>query len=467
MAHVSGTGASLKREKDPMRRRVISCCSVTCLVLAFARCSANEPDPSPKSPTPRLSIAMVLRASLHGPLHEVARKTLAEFTQETGIPVTYVPALRWKPQRLNQYLEWLRTGAATPDVYDADVTEVWSLAEHMIDLRPYVGDAPKSHFPSVLANYVVDGRLVALPLFTDIQLLLYRRDLLSKYDFSQPPRTWTELERMADRIQAGERAAGKRDFWGLSWTASNSDDLLCVAIECQASYGGGTIIEPDGTISVNNPRAIAAISALRGYVGTISPPGVIAYGLEDARGLFESGSAAFLIHWPFAYMASRSAPAIRGKVGVTLPPSGGVGQVGTLGGWQLSVSKYSKYPREAAKLVLFMTGRAQQLERALTRANLPTIPDLYDEPRVREMNPHFAGLEQALLHRAVVRPSTVAGNHYPQVAVAYAEAVHSVLTDRSSAADAFSRLERELTALTGFPARPAAASMRADPRERH
>jgi trehalose/maltose transport system substrate-binding protein len=44
--------------------------------------------------------------------------------------------------------------------------------------------------------------------------LFYRVDLLRQYGYRAPPKTWDELERMAARIQAGERATGSQDFWG-------------------------------------------------------------------------------------------------------------------------------------------------------------------------------------------------------------------------------------------------------------
>ncbi len=97
---------------------------------------------------------------------------------------------------------------------------------------------------------------------------------------------------------------------------------------------------------------------------------------------------------------------------------------------------------------------------------MPTFPDLYDDRRLLEAQPHFAGVRQMLLQSAVARPSTVAGRSYPQVAAAYSRAVHSVLTDRASAADAVTRLERELMAMTGLKPTPAATPARAAPRDR-
>jgi trehalose/maltose transport system substrate-binding protein len=66
---------------------------------------------------------------------------------------------------------------------------------------------------------------------------------MRQYGYPAPPKTWDELERMAARIQAGERAKGRRDFWGFVWQGAPSEALTCNALEWQVSEGGGRIIE--------------------------------------------------------------------------------------------------------------------------------------------------------------------------------------------------------------------------------
>src|SRR3546814_1586055 len=50
-----------------------------------------------------------------------------------------------------------------------------------------------------------------------------------------------------------------------------------------------TIVEPDGSIAVDDPRAVRALELAASWVGTISPPGVLSFKEEEARGVFQTG----------------------------------------------------------------------------------------------------------------------------------------------------------------------------------
>jgi hypothetical protein len=63
---------------------------------------------------------------------------------------------------------------------------------------------------------------------------------------------------MASRLQAGERARCKKDFWDYVWQGAATEDLTCNGLEWQMGNGGGRIIEDDQTTSINNPQTIQA-----------------------------------------------------------------------------------------------------------------------------------------------------------------------------------------------------------------
>src|SRR5258708_31767357 len=128
-------------------------------------------------------------------------------------------------------------------------------AESFIDLKPYFANEISAEFPAVAASYTVDNKLVALPYDANIGLLYFRTDLLRRYGYRVPPQTWDELERMAARIQAGERAKGKKEFCGFVWQGAAVEGLTSDALEWQPSEGVGPIIAVDATFIPSWPTA--------------------------------------------------------------------------------------------------------------------------------------------------------------------------------------------------------------------
>ena len=335
------------------------------------------------------------------------------------------------------------------DVLQVDVIWPAILASHLLDLAPAAGDAVAAHYPALIENNTVDGRLVALPWFTDAGILYYRQDLLEKHG-EQVPATWRELTATAARIQAAERAAGNDRLWGFVWQGRAYEGLTCNALEWVASHGGGRIVDADGRVTIDNPAAVQALATAAGWVGTISPPGVLNYAEEEARGVFQSGQAVFMRNWPYVWALAQSEDSpVRGRVGVAPLPAGeGGAPAATLGGWQLAVSKYSRHPALAADLAAFLTGPAEQQRRAIAGALQPTIAALYEDPDVIAANPFFARLA-ATFDAAVPRPSAPTGARYNRVSNAFFGTVHAVLAGERDAAEALAELDRRLTDLLG------------------
>src|SRR6267378_2364272 len=386
---------------------------------------------------------------------EARQQELQQFTRETGIRVSLLPSPESARQKLVLWRELLATGASGPDVYGLDVIWPGMLGDYFVDLKPYFATELSLQFPALAASYTVDNKLVAMAYRPDIGLLYYRTDLLRQYGYREPPRTWDELERMAARIQGGERAKGKKQFWGFVWQGAADEVLTCDALEWQAAEGGGRIIEEDQAISVNNPQAIRAWQRAAHWVGSISPPGIVGYREWDSLNVWVAGDAAFMRNWPSAYVDSQAAGSpIRDKFATALLPGGTAGRLGTLGGWGLAVSQFSAHPREALELVRYLTRRDVQVKRSRLLSQPPTLPELYNLPEVSETNPRFVLLNQAFRTGVVLRPSNIAGKKYQDVTDAYIQAVHSVLTDEKGAPEAVAALERELVRITGFKVGP-------------
>ncbi|RAM60849.1 ABC transporter substrate-binding protein [Mesotoga sp.] len=352
--------------------------------------------------------------------------------------------------RLGLYLQFLEARSPEIDVYQVDVIWPGDLAEHFVDLYEYNADKVVSmHFPAIVENNTVDGKLVAIPWFTDAGLLYYRTDLLEKYGLAVP-KTWDELEETARIIQEGERKTNP-DFWGFVWQGNAYEGLTCDALEWLASNDAGTIISADKKITIANANAVEILEKAAGWVGTISPSGVLTFAEEDARAVWQTGNAAFMRNWPYAYSLSGGEDsAVAGKFDVSPLPAGKSGSgAATLGGWQLSVSKYSRNPEIAADVALFMAGYEVQKMRAVEGSFNPTIAALYADYEVLKANPFFGSLYDVFIN-AVARPSTATAPRYNEVSTLFFKAVHNILLGTADAQNALEELALDLEDLTGF-----------------
>ncbi len=377
---------------------------------------------------------------------------IGQFERETGASVEVVTMTETATDNLAEPLQFLEAASTDLDIYQIDVTWPSILAEHAVDLAEYVPQREiDAHFPIIIQNNTVIGKLVGLPWFADAGVLYYRTDLLAKYGYADPPQTWAELEEMAAAIQRGERAEGNDRFWGFIWQGAKGEGLISNALEWQVAAGGGSIIEPNGQITVNNPEVVAAFKRAANWVGRISPPDVTNYREEDAWNVWRSGNAAFMRNWLDGYALRNSEDdLIRDKFEITvLPAEAGSRSAATLGGGQLMVSKYSDHVEAAALLVRYLTGWEAQRARAISGGYLPTMAALYTDAAVLDARPVIGNLSDVFTN-AVARPATITGQRYREVSVAYATAVRTILTDQANAENILADLEQQLINLTAF-----------------
>jgi trehalose/maltose transport system substrate-binding protein len=381
---------------------------------------------------------------------ELCRAAASAWGKKSGHTVEVVSTPNDASERLALFQQVLASGSDKIDVFQVEINQVGLLASHLLDLSPYSQGAEKAHFTSMLQASIAGGRLVAMPWFIDAGLLYYRQDLLDKY--KRPvPQTWDELRASAQAIQDGERQAGNPKMWGYVFQGRAYEGLTCNALEWVASFGGGTIVDERGQVTIGNPNAVKAVQTIAGFVGTIAPTAVLNYAEEESRGPFQNGNAVFMRNWPYAWAASQSADSpIKGKVGVAVLPRGsgeGARNAATLGGQELAVSRHSKNAALAAGLVLYMTSPEVQKQRAIRASYNPTISALYDDAEIRRTNPFMGSLLRTFTS-AVARPTSVTGTRYNQVSSEFFNAVHEVLAKTEKADEALRHLNTRLHQLS-------------------
>ncbi|HZH10467.1 MAG TPA: ABC transporter substrate-binding protein [Microvirga sp.] len=391
------------------------------------------------------AVEISISCSALGKEYEICKKGVDAWAAKTGNTVKIVSTPNSATERLALYQQLLAAGAGDIDVFQIDVVWTGILSQHLQDLTAKGQSAIGGHLPAMVETSRVNGKLMAMPWFADAGLLYYRQDLLDKY--KRPvPQTWADLTETARIIQEGERKEGKGDFWGYVWQGRAYEGLTTVALEWIAAHNGGSIVDEKGEINVENPKAAEALKTAAGWVGTITPEGVLNYTEEEARGVFQAGNAAFMRNWPYAWaLAQGTDSTIKGKVGIAPLPKGGADgrHAGTLGGQLLAVSKYSKNADAAIDLVMYLTGQEEQKRRAIEGSFNPTIVSLYSDADIAKANPFIGDLADVFAN-AVARPAAVTGQNYNKVSTEFFNAVHQVLSKRAEPAQALSRLDRDL-----------------------
>jgi trehalose/maltose transport system substrate-binding protein len=352
-------------------------------------------------------------------------KLAKRFTRDTGIKVKVVPHPAASDQSYSQLVRAFSQKSSSIDVAMIDVVWPAAFAPYLVNLKPKLGKQSKLHIQSIVANDTIGGKLVAMPWFGDYGILYYRTDLLKKYGYKAPPKTWAQLFTMAKKIQTGEQKSNP-NFYGFVFQGNAYEGLTCNALEWIASAGGGSIIS-GGKATINNAKARTILDAMRAQIGKTTPRGVTSYQEDQTEHAFDDGNAAFARNWPYQYgIGATAGSKVKGKFSVTVLPHGTTGKsVGTVGGWQVAVSKYSKYKDAAIEFVRYLTSPAVEKFDALTNSNVPTIVSVAKDKQVRAKNPYLKPSIASVAR--VTRPAKFLKTHYNEASKVIYQGINQIL----------------------------------------
>jgi trehalose/maltose transport system substrate-binding protein len=366
------------------------------------------------------------------------------FSKDTGINVSVVPHPAASDQSYSQLARAFSSKSSSIDVAMLDVNWPRAFAPYLVDLKPKLGKLSKQHIKSIVVNGTIGGKLVSMPWFSDYGILYYRTDLLKKYGYKAPPKTWNDLFKMAKKIQDGERSSNS-NFAGFVYQGNAYEGLTCNALEWIASVGGGHFVD-GGKVTIDNAKARAILDAMANQVGKISPRGVTSYQEDQTEHAFDNGDAAFARNWPYQYgIGATAGSKVKGKFSVTVLPHGSSGHsVGTIGGWGLGVSKFSKHRAATIEFVRYMTSPAVEKFDALTNSNVPTIISVAKDKAVAKKNPYLKPAIASVPR--VTRPGKFFGTKYNEASKIIYQGINQILNG-SSASSVLPQIKSKLQQL--------------------
>jgi multiple sugar transport system substrate-binding protein len=239
-------------------------------------------------------------------------------------------------------------------------------------------DLPPSSFKTVTWDNAIQGVVFTLSLMT----LFYNTEHFAKAGLKEPPKTWADLlaytkELTRDGVYGWVNNYGAPE--GIGGTAN-----LWMSYLQQA---GGTMWDEAGLPIFNDQAGVDAAQFMVDLWDAGTEPGSISYtGITDTTNVFTSGKASMMMNWPFMWKAANdpASSSIAGKLGAAILPAGAAGTASIDGTDAFTVTKASKNPDLATKLIEFYLDPEVQKRQVLDTGWLPIRLSTLADPEVQK-----------------------------------------------------------------------------------
>lgn len=349
---------------------------------------------------------------------EAAKAAVKQATGEaSGLKVEVITLPDAADEQNAQFVRRQRAQSGECDVFESDVvwTAQFAAQEWLLDVTDYVNGRKAEFIPSTLETAAYQDRYYGVPEKTDAGLLYYRTNRVDS-----APETWQQL--YSEAKEAG----------GFVYQGKAYEGLTVNFLEVAYSAGGEVLSEDGKTSEFDSPENLKALQLMvDGIKSGAVPKAVLTYQEGETQEAFDTGKPGFMRNWPYAYSIEKESktPGLKNTFDVApLPAFEGGEAAGVLGGSNLVISRYSKNPEGALKLVDLLTSpRAMEL-RAVKYSLAPVLTASYDDAAIKKALPFSAALKTAV-ENARARPVSPA---YTQISAAISTNVARALSGRAT-----------------------------------
>jgi len=314
---------------------------------------------------------------------------IKKFNEQSDFNVVH----RVMPADTGTYFDKLRTqfqaGSGDVDVIGGDVIWPAQLAGNgwIVDMTDKFPESEQKKFlDGPLQSVTYDGKVWGVPWYTDAGMLYYRKDLLEKSGYSEPPKTWDELKEMADKVK---KDAGLK--YGFVFQGDAYEGGVCNGLEYIWTHGGDVLDPSDpNKVVIDSPEAAAGLATEASMLSSgVAPEAVSTYQESETDPAFfgEPGDAVFARNWPYMYAFGGTKGYLKqDQVGVgPLPVEEGQQLASCLGGWDMLINSQSDMQDEAWEFIKFMTSEESLKFRAVKATVLPTRSSLLRDPEIAKI----------------------------------------------------------------------------------
>ncbi len=374
---------------------------------------------------------------------------IREFEKQTGIKVDLIQSDL--DSIADRVIPEMATGGSAYDVVEFDngwVAE-WCGAGWTTPLDDFM---PAGYTNGMIPGLVdlfscPDGKVHGLVWNNDTRFFYYNAQKLSEAGFETPPKTWDEFVQQS--LAAREKGIvefGMAPFWNQEWSLGNEFHFWTYAF-------GGEIVDEQGCFLFNkDPNTLAALEFMvESLQNGVSDPAGLTYDQAAAQDVFLKGKTMFLPQGIAGLLAYANDPSISNvvdQIKVGIVPGVREGQSAALTlpeAYAIPVN--SQHKEEAWKFIEFMTSKETNMVLAREIGLLPIWVDLYTDPELTSLYPHWADFSKQLATARGLSTLTWYGDF---VDVATAE-VHRALAGEQTAQQA---LDAIAAGLAEFECKP-------------
>ena len=267
-------------------------------------------------------------------------------------------------------------------------------------IRPWTGAnkaaVSKGVLPGPLKTATYNGRLWAAPINSNTELLWYRKDLIKT-----PPKTWNQM------IDDAEQLAKEGKPHYIEEQGAKYEGLV-VWFNSLVNSAGGTLLGPNNTVTVGPSAKVAAQIMKRLANSPAADPGLNTSEEGPGNDVFDAGTAAFQINYPFVWSGTEATnPTIFKQMGYAPFPEVVPGKAPkvSIGGYNLGVSTHSKHAQLAFQAVRCLIQPKNQIRDAVKGGLAPVLASIYNQPSFEKAYPFHQLIKNQLVNYGI-RPQT-------------------------------------------------------------
>lgn len=341
----------------------------------------------------------------------------------------------------------LRSQSDKLDIFAADVIWIPRFAKWVEPLDKYFSPKEKAlYLPNILSFCKVDSKLVAIPLYTDLMHIYYRKDIVSSLPGGKKIEkklaagiSWPELIATSKKLPANNSQS-------FIFPGKNFEGLMCLYLANLYSLNGRFVV--DNELFPEPEKAVQAGIVLVDLVKKYRVSPAVVSRLDEYSGYqyATQHNSLFFVGWP-GLVEQREKELYEMNLSdkyemAPLPHFSNGKEISIFGGWNLMLSKNSKHKKEAAEFIRFTSLVENQKIMLLRGGFLPINKRVYEDSSFVANNKKLS-FYRRLSKLGKSRPTLI---NYTQISDIFTNYLHLAIKDEMSVSEVLKKTKNELIA---------------------